>query len=275
MTSAPPPLETFRERRPLAALADHVTCVWVQQVEPGSSPYTHRTVPNGSAELICVIGDTPRIVGPQVGPTQQVLAAGTTAVGVRLRPGAAPAALGLPAAALVGYNVSADEVWGASAVALAESLATARSPLQAAARLESEVLKRLRTGPNLDGLAAEIVRRLVADDVSAVGSLASALVVSERQFRRRCAAAIGLSPKVLQRMLRFQRFLALADKLERPSAHLAHLGAEAGYADQPHLTRESVRLDGRTPRALLLEAERHCKCGHDHTASYAPLRHTG
>jgi hypothetical protein len=42
-----------------------------------------------------------------------------------------------------------------------------------------------------------------------------------------------LSPKVLQRMLRFQRFLALADKLERPSAHLAHLAAEAGYADQP------------------------------------------
>ena len=39
-------------------------------------------------------------------------------------------------------------------------------------------------------------------------ALRSSLFVSERQFRRRCEAATGLAPKALQRMLRFQGFLA-------------------------------------------------------------------
>jgi hypothetical protein len=49
---------------------------------------------------------------------------------------------------------------------------------------------------------------------------------------------------------------------------LGLLGAEAGYADQSHLTRECVRLTGLSPGAFLGETERHCGCGHDHAASF-------
>lgn len=95
--------------------------------------------------------------------------------------------------------------------------------------------------------------------------------ISERQLRRRFTTAVGVSPKALHRILRFQRFLALAWTVEQPSAQLARLAAEAGYADQAHLTREATRLEGRSPRTLLLESEQRCGCGHDHAASYEPL----
>jgi AraC-like DNA-binding protein len=95
--------------------------------------------------------------------------------------------------------------------------------------------------------------------------------MSERQLRRRCLAAVGLPPKLLQRMLRFQGFLALAHARGLARADLSALAAEAGYADQPHLTRECVRLAGRPPVAVLREAEQHCRGFHDHAASYAPL----
>jgi AraC-like DNA-binding protein len=107
-------------------------------------------------------------------------------------------------------------------------------------------------------------------------SLTSSLYISERQLRRRCQAAVGLAPKPLHRMLRFQRFLALAQHAiaqgrGATEEGLAMLAAEAGYADQPHLTRECLRLTGASPRAFLGEAEHQCGCGHDHAASFAPL----
>ena len=46
-------------------------------------------------------------------------------------------------------------------------------------------------------------------------------------------------------MLRFRRFLALADR------DLARAALDAGYADQAHLTRECTRLAGTPPAALL------------------------
>jgi len=73
------------------------------------------------------------------------------------------------------------------------------------------------------------------------------LALSERQLRRRFLDAVGYGPKTLARILRFQRFLALA----KPGENLAALAYEAGYADQAHLTRECRRLGARTPAELV------------------------
>jgi AraC-like DNA-binding protein len=263
--------QTDRERRPAAELAGRLSCVWVQEVPLGAEPYAHRTVPNGGVELYCQVGSLPRLVGPQTGPTMEVLAPGTTVVGVRFRPGAAPSVLGMPATELVDLAVGADELWGDAALALGERIAASASPQEAAAALEREILARTVVAEDPDPIATEAVRHLLPWQVSEVTSLTTSLYISERQLRRRCLAAIGLAPKALHRMLRFQGFLALAGQREHPSAELALLAAEAGYADQSHLTRESMRLSGLSPRALLRESEINCGPSHDHAASYGPL----
>lgn len=263
--------QTYKERPPAREVAGHLSCVWVQEVLPGAEPYLHRTVPNGGIEISCRVGGMPQLVGPQTGPTLEVLAPGTTVVGVRFRPGAAPSVLDLPATELVDVAVGADALWGDAAIALGERIATAGSGHEAAAMLEHEVLARAVAGAEPDPVAAEAVRHLLPWQAGEVTSLTDALFISERQLRRRCLAAIGLAPKALHRMMRFQGFLALAGQREHPSAELARLAAEAGYADQSHLTRESMRLAGLTPRALLLESELNCGPGHDHAASYGPL----
>jgi AraC-like DNA-binding protein len=263
--------QSYRERPPAPELAEHLSCIWVQQVAPGADPYPHRTVPNGGVELACVVGAVPRVIGPQTGPTLDIHAPGTTVVGVRFRPGAAPAALGLPASELVDLTVASEELWGRTAVALGERVATAPSVAQAAALLEDAIRARLADAPALDPLVLEVVRELHPWHEADVTSLSSRLFLSERQLRRRTLAAVGLAPKAVQRMLRFQGFLALAHAGDLAHPDLALLAAEAGYADQPHLTRESLRLTGRTPKVLLREAEETCRATHDHRASYAPL----
>jgi len=250
-----------REQLPARTLGRHVSCVWVQEVAPGSEPFTHRKAPTGSAELVCELGEAPRIVGPRTGLDAQRLQPGTTLVGIRLQPAAAASLLGMPASELCDLDVDAAEILGSE---LAEAAGTTEEALA--------VLGRAVTGlPEPDAVAAEAVRRIAASRAADVRALADELFISERQLRRRCEAAVGLTPKTLHRIFRYQRFLALAWRLERPSEQLAGLAVEAGYADQSHLTREAVRLQGRSPRALLLESEQRCGCGHDHSASYAPL----
>jgi AraC-like DNA-binding protein len=260
-----------RERRPAPALARHVTCVWTQTVSSQSTAFTHRKAPNGSVELVCVVGSMPRIVGPQTGSVDETLVPGATIVGVRLRPAAASSVLGLPTSELVDLVLDADELWGDRGDALQERIAGAGSVQKAAAHLQRSVSERLADATTPDPVVAEGVRRLTYGQRAGVASMASSLFISERQLRRRFEAATGLTPTTLHRILRFQRFLALAWTSERPSGHIGRLAVEAGYTDQAHLHREAVRLEGRSPRAFLSESEQRCGCGHDHAASYAPL----
>ena len=75
--------------------------------------------------------------------------------------------------------------------------------------------------------------------------------LSERQIRRHFDQAIGYSPKKLQRILRLQRLLWLANQQFAPVPSLAHLSFAAGFADQSHMTREVFALTGTSPSHLL------------------------
>jgi AraC-like DNA-binding protein len=86
-------------------------------------------------------------------------------------------------------------------------------------------------------------------DGAALPEAGRAVGLGERQLRRRFERAVGYGPATLVRIQRFQHFLALAER--QPGAPLSRLAAEAGYADQAHLTRECGRLSGLSPGALL------------------------
>ena len=268
--------QSYQERRPAGALAGLVSSAWIQRVSPGAAPYMHRNVPNGSVEFLCRIGSVPQIIGPLTGPMLEMLAPGSTVAGVRFYPGAAAEVLGMPPSEVVDLALDADEVWGRSAVVLGERVAGSASPEQAVGLLQEFIAGRLAVSAGPDLLVAEAVRRLMPWRTGDVGSLRSSLDISERQFRRRCESSVGVAPKALHRMLRFQGFLALTQfglsRGSKPGGDgLGLLAAEAGYADQSHLTRECVRLTGVTPRVFLREIEQQCGCGHDHEVSFAPV----
>lgn len=264
--------QTLQEWLPHRALRPFVSCVWAQRVAACSDVYRHRTAPDGSVELVCQAGKLASVVGPQRTPSEKLLPPGAVVVGVRFRPGAAPAILGLPASELAGLTIGADELWGSSSAELAERVAGSTSRQAAVSALETAVLSQLTEARPLDELVAELVRRVHVGGAHSMAEIASSLRVSMRQLRRRCEAAVGLGPKELQRIARFQRFLLLAEHHGAHSgASLASLALRVGYADQAHLSRESVRLTGSSPRELLLASERHCHGVHDHAASRSQL----
>jgi AraC-like DNA-binding protein len=266
----------FDERRPAAALAGVASSVWVQRVAAATTPYPHRTVPNGSVELRCRIGSALHVVGPLTRPLVDVLEPGTTIVGIRFSPGAVSGLLGLPTSELADQVIEARELLGAAAGVLEEQVAASPTPTAALDLLQRHVAGRLQDAAEPDPLVTEAVQRLMPWQGGDVGSLRSTLCISERQLRRRFETSVGFGPKVLHRVLRFQGFLAMAQQAlaqgRKPTSDgLAILAAETGYADQSHLTRESVRLSGNTPAVFLGEVGRQCGCGHNHAVSYEPM----
>jgi AraC-like DNA-binding protein len=267
-------VQSYAEQRPVPALSDLVRVVWIQQI--GAEPYVQRNLPTGGVELHCPIGSLPRLIGPLTGPSVEVLAPGTTVIGVRFYPGIATPVLGLPPCEVVDLTLDLEEIWGRAAVGLGELVAAARSPEVALSILQEQLAGRRGEGAEPDLLVSEAVRRLMPWRVGETSSLSSLLAISESQLRRRCLAAVGLGPKALQRTLRFQGFLALVQSAgmgATPQADggLAAIAAEAGYADQAHLSRECVRLSGLPPRTFLGEFTGRCACGHDHSASFIPI----
>jgi AraC-like DNA-binding protein len=229
------------ERVSRAPLARHVECVWASR-DPNDDPL----LPDAAVELVWS-GHGLFVRGADTRPHAVGSFPGRIFVGVRFRPGAAADVLGLQGAELADARVGVSVLWGRAEMERLESrLADCTSPAQTADVLEDIVAARVRELP--DPAVEAVVAALRARDATVAG-LAERIGLSERQLLRRCTSALGYGPKTLGRILRFQRFRTLA--AARAGAGLAELAANAGYADQPHLTRECVRLAGVTPAAFL------------------------
>ncbi len=231
----------YREWAPPSALRPAVSCLWTSVVASGS---TTLVLPDACADLIWQRGAGAFIAGPDTGPAPAVLPDGTVLVGVRLRPGAGGPALGIPLTELRDQRVALLDVLPE----LAKQLPGDLSPGAAVDRLSAMIARLAAAGPP-DTLVSHAAR-VLAGSRDRTDELARELGVSERHFRRRCLDAVGYGPKTLHRILRFRRFLSRVDAAGG-RIDLSRIAVELGYADQAHLTRESVRLAGLPPAALV------------------------
>jgi AraC-like DNA-binding protein len=238
----------YREFGPRGELSDLVACTWERTVPRTGAPQASRVLPDGCADIVWRDGSL-FIAGPDRGAFMSPLRPGETIVGLRLRPGVAGRALGVPAGELRDARTPLEDVWGRRGSELVQRVAAADAPRRQRAVLEQALLARRPAIDDPDALVLAATRRLGLPG-SRVGQLSSELATSERQLLRRFGTAVGYGPKTLDRVLRFQRFVSLAPAVAGGDAALARVAAELGYADQAHLTRECVRLSGLSPARL-------------------------
>ncbi|NMO50851.1 helix-turn-helix transcriptional regulator [Actinoplanes sp. TBRC 11911] len=214
-----------------ASMLPHVVAWW----SSARAGERKRILPDGCLDIIWRDG-TVFVAGPDTTAQVSAMPVGTRCFALRFGSGTGPGVLGVPASELVDAQVPLDSLWPAAAV---RRLAEAADPLAA---LEAAAARRWREPDRAMVALAGAARRGLP-----VGAIAERLELSARQLQRRSNLAFGYGPKVLHRVYRLQRAVALA----RDGQPFAAVSADAGYADQAHLARE-VRAMAGVPLGALL-----------------------
>ncbi|MBF6326929.1 helix-turn-helix domain-containing protein [Nocardia transvalensis] len=230
----PPP--AYRER-PARRVEGAV--VWTRTITAGDDD---PVLPDGCMDLLW-IGERLLVAGPDTRGYSTTVPAGTTVSGIRFFPGTAPALLGVPAHELLDRRAELTDIWPQARVReLIGTVAAAPDPLIG---LESIARRRLAETEPADPRLRRIVHRLAEGE--SVAATADEVGLGARRLHRMSVAAFGYGPKMLARVLRMQRALALA----RDGIPFAETAFRAGYADQAHLAREVRELAGKSLGRLL------------------------
>ena len=149
--------------------------------------------------------------------------------------------LGMPMSELTREVVELEDLIGPAAHELAERLATAPDWATRFDLLERAIAERALAAPPV---APELVwswQRL--HDPVPIGELADEVGWSRRHLAATVHRELGMAPKALARLLRFEGALQRL----RDGADLADLALDSGYYDQAHFNRDFRAFAGVTP----------------------------
>lgn len=238
----------YVEAQPMMPLRRHLQCAWIYRAPDGAAAPI-LVVPDGCVDLRWADGML-TVVGPDRIAKTETIAPGSTVVGLRFQPAAAIHWLGLPMSELVNCRVGLEEIWGGEARRLIDAIGKDVTPAVVMRNLQAILMQKAAAiaPPNKDMAAFfAMLNRVTGHQSDSLANAIEQLGTSERTLRRRCNDAFGYGPKTLQRILRFQRFLAHTGDGDG----LADSATVAGYADQAHLSHEVSQLTGVSPARLI------------------------
>jgi AraC-like DNA-binding protein len=230
-----------------------------------ATPAVHRGVPGAVVPLVLSFGPPQSIAshrssGPVV--TVDSFLAGVYdhhvlidapsfhGIQVDLTPIGAHQLLGRPLRELTGRTVPLPALLGPDADRLVDDLASAPDWPSRFHRLDRELSARLAAGALPDREVIRAWHRLVATGgTGRVAELAEEVGWSQRHLTARFGEQLGLTPKRMGRLLRFERAAAHLARPDPP--RLAELAVALGYTDQAHLSNEVRSFSGLSPSALV------------------------
>ncbi len=175
-----------------------------------------------------------------------------TTMYVCFKPGGARAFLPMPAAELTNQVVDLSMLWGTAAFDLREQLQAAQANDDRVRILERFLLARVawEQAPH-PAVTFALAEFLAGHKRRSISEVTTHLSLSPKRFIHLFEEAVGLTPKVFCRVLRFQEVLCLIENGQRIS--WADLALSCGYFDQAHFIHDFQAFSGLRPQAYLTQ----------------------
>lgn len=249
----------YREYAPNEKLASHVACYWTMDFDPGRGSRMHRILPDGCVDIIV----DRRALSPRKAAfveglmaTYEVLrfAEAQSLFGIRLFTESAPSLLRYPISAFIGQHVYIEEIWGTDGLFMVEEMLLAHEAPRIVEIADRKLIDRLsaRDAPAHPLIYASMKEMYASKGSLSTADLADRVSFSERHLRRTFDRELGLSPKEMLGIVRFQSLLQdLYDGLYQGArSGFADLAAKYGYYDQSHFIKSFKRYYGMLPGQL-------------------------
>ena len=258
---------------PSPRLSSYVETFGISEGE-AELPTRERCLPNGRMAMVINLGhDTLAVSTPRHGEQFESFHGGllhgafsqvavidtttlVTTISVCFKPGGARPFLPMPATELTNQAVDLSHVFGPAANALRERLLRAQTNADRIQILERFLLRRMaweQTRPSavtcaLASFQAEPQRHSISEVTAHLG-------LSPKRFISLFEEAVGLTPKVFCRLLRFQEALRQTDKGQ--PVQWADLALSCGYFDQAHFIHDFQAFAGMSPSVYLAQRSEH------------------
>lgn len=240
---------SFREFPPSSRLASHVAAYWTVDFQPVPDNPGHRVIPDGCVDMIVdLLAPSSRQAAYVVGLTTQVevlrFAQTRSVWGIRLYSESARAILKFPLSAFTANRVLLEDLWGREALDWVEKLRSARSIPERIEVVEHQLGRILAsTEASPPALVHQSMQYIYEYKGNlSVKDLADKVSFSQRHLRRAFDEELGLSPKEMLGIVRFQSVL---EELHGGNySSLTDLALQHGYYDQSHFAGSIMRYYG-------------------------------
>jgi AraC-like DNA-binding protein len=223
----------YEEFPPAEDLRGIVACFWRFVPE---QPVLHVIPPDGTVSITWLpLQRFAVVLGPRMDALRVEVSGGCEYRGLRLRPGVAESVLRVSAPSLRGQNIPL------------QICSPHLPPLEDPSALQDWVRK-WPAPQSQDERPLLWISKLLEDPETKISSLAAESGLGYRQMLRLFYAAAGLTPKEFARLRKIRQ--ACIRSIAGDAAGWADISAEAGFADQAHLTREFSQVFGWSPRLM-------------------------
>lgn len=258
----------YKEIQPVKALQPYVKCFWVlENAKPVKDLPLEKVLPDACPELIIHYGDRFRIktetgkiqTQPRsfvFGPLTRYIEIGPTGasgmIAARFYPGGLSAFLDISVKTIANQYIPLPSCFGSRANMLEKEVCTANTLKERKTFLENFLLALLSQQNPEPLLPVELLHNIISkEEPVKIKQLSDTLHIGRRHLERRFNREIGMTPKMLLKIVRFQNVFKIIHQKKVKS--LTSLTYEAGYFDQSHFHRDFKAFSGLTPKEYFKE----------------------
>lgn len=250
----------YKEYPPDIQLSHLIETYWVSD-RIVSSRSTQRILPDGCVDIIFNFTNNdgtgrlypymPHIVGAMTSYLDVTYSPGAVQMlGIRFRPVGVTAFSRIPVFELTDKTVELASVETLFEKSFYDRLPDFPTMRERIAYIENYLIGRLGNffipEQRID-FAVEYIRK--ADGLIPVKQIAEKVCLSERQFERRFKNAVGISPKMFSRIVKFKHAVDYLETYPNESFYSAAI--DCGYFDHSHLIKDFKEFGGALPSELL------------------------
>lgn len=253
----------YQTYAPAPILSKYIRCYWTLESSETTPPVSKEKIfPDGCIELVFHYGDLfeeyktgdtsdvqPRsFIYGQIEKFIEIKATGKIGVlGIRFFPNGLKPFVRFNINEITGNAVAVQDLWGKDGEIIEDKILNAPPIEQKIFLLEAFLISKLNnTGAN-DIVVERCVDSILRSDGNVtIKDLAFQLNIGRRHLERKFVSSVGLSPKLLSRITRFNNTLNLLEHKQFSS--LTMVAYEGGFYDQAHFIKDFKDFTGLNPK---------------------------